>query len=120
MKSLNEELNEIKNMKASLKTKKEALIKLGLSKYEVELVMQDMPKVVRERHTFTFGVEIECLMSHMAFVNTESSRKIQYFYQSYNHIDNDCYYKFVGNLLYRHKLTPHCSYLFEYHFLALG
>jgi len=97
MKSLNEELNEIKNMKASLKTKKEALIKLGLSKYEVELVMQDMPKTVRERHTFTFGVEIECLMSHAAFANTESSRKIQYFYQSYNHIDNDRYYKFVSD-----------------------
>ena len=40
-----------------------AFIKLGLRKYEIELLLSELPKPVREVHKFTFGVEIECLVA---------------------------------------------------------
>ena len=48
MKTLNEEIQEIKNMKGSKAAKKEAFIKLGLRKYEIELLLSELPKPVRE------------------------------------------------------------------------
>ena len=66
MKTLSEQVNEIKSMKAGLNAKKAALVKLGLTKYEVDLFMADVKAntPAKERMTFTFGVEIECLI-HM-------------------------------------------------------
>ena len=61
MKTLKEQVEEIKNMKGSRAAKKAAFVKLGLRKYEVELLMAEMPKAITETHKFTFGVEIECL-----------------------------------------------------------
>lgn len=42
MKTLNEEIQEIKNMKGSKAAKKEAFIKLGLRKYEIELLLSEL------------------------------------------------------------------------------
>lgn len=63
MKTLKEQVEEIKNMKGSRAAKKAAFVKLGLRKYEVELLMAEMPKTIRETYKFTFGVEIECLVA---------------------------------------------------------
>ena len=63
MKTLKEQVEEIKNMKGSKAAKKEAFIKLGLRKYDIELLLSDLPKQIRETHRFTFGVEIECLVA---------------------------------------------------------
>ena len=48
MKTLNEEIQEIKNMKGSKAAKKEAFIKLGLRKYDIEILLSDLPKQIRE------------------------------------------------------------------------
>ncbi len=74
MKTLNEEIQDIKNMKSSKAAKKEAFIKLGLRKYEIELLLSELPKPVREVHKFTFGVEIECLVA--ASLMRESAMRI--------------------------------------------
>lgn len=47
MKTLKEQVEEIKNMKGSKSAKKAAFVKLGLRKYEVELLMAELPKPVR-------------------------------------------------------------------------
>lgn len=46
MKTLKEQVEEIKNMKGSRAAKKAAFVKLGLRKYEVELLMAEMPKAI--------------------------------------------------------------------------
>ena len=74
MKTLKEQVEEIKNMKGSKSAKKAAIVKLGLRKYEVELLMAELPKPVRETHRFTFGVEIECLVA--ASLMRESAMRI--------------------------------------------
>lgn len=56
MKTLNEQVDEIKNMKGSKATKKAAFIKLGLRKYEIELLLSELPKPVRESHKFTLAL----------------------------------------------------------------
>lgn len=47
MKTLSEEINEIKNAKISKTAKRTALAKLGLLKSDVEIVMSSMPAEAR-------------------------------------------------------------------------
>lgn len=68
MKTLKEQVEEIKNMKGPKSAKKAAFVKLGLRKYEVELLMSELPKTIRETHKFTFGVEIECLVAGLYLI----------------------------------------------------
>lgn len=98
-KSLSEQVNDIKNSTASITNKKKALISLGLSKYEVELLTQSMAdsQPRRERFTLTFGVEIECLMRRDALQNEAVRTGLPYQYEGYNHVDNKTYYKFVSD-----------------------
>lgn len=98
MKTLSEEINEIKNAKMSKTAKRTALAKLGLLKSDVEIVMSSMPapEARGSRFAYTFGVEIECynvdrdLMHQSADANA-----LRIAYESYNHRDNTEYYKFV-------------------------
>ena len=95
MKTLNEQVAEIKSAKMSKVAKREAFIKLGLRPYEISLLMSEMPKKVKSV-IYTFGVEIECLMSRNLLVaNADSNFKYQY--EIYNHDDNKDYYKFVSD-----------------------
>lgn len=73
MKTLNEEIDEIKKMNCPISQKKSALVKLGLRKYDIEVLLADMPRPIRETHSFTFGVEIECLVE--ARLVRESAQK---------------------------------------------
>lgn len=108
MKTLNEEIQEIKNMKGSKAAKKEAFIKLGLRKYEIELLLSELPKQVREVHKFTFGVEIECLVAASLMRESATRNEMPFQYESYNHVDNNHYYKFVSDSSIRGENPIEC------------
>lgn len=92
-KSLSEQVNEVRESMMSKDDKCKALIKLGFTPYEVEFVLRDSGG----KFTFTFGVEIECLMMRSRFVERASVNGMRYEYQGYNHTDNRTYYKFVSD-----------------------
>lgn len=108
MKTLNEEIQEIKNMKGSKAAKKEAFIKLGLRKYEIELLLSDLPKPVREVHKFTFGVEIECLVAASLMRESATRNEMPFQYEGYNHVDNNHHYKFVSDSSIRGENPIEC------------
>lgn len=108
MKTLNEEIQEIKNMKGSKAVKKEAFIKLGLRKYEIELLLSELPKQVREVHKFTFGVEIECLVAASLMRESATRNAMPFQYEGYNHVDNNHYYKFVSDSSIRGENPIEC------------
>lgn len=108
MKTLNEEIQEIKNMKGSKAAKKEAFIKLGLRKYEIELLLSELPKQVREVHKFTFGVEIECLVAASLMRESATRNAMPFQYEGYNHTDNNHYYKFVSDSSIRGENPIEC------------
>lgn len=108
MKTLNEEIQEIKNMKGSKAAKKEAFIKLGLRKYEIELLLSELPKPVREVHKFTFGVEIECLVAASLMRESAMRNAMPFQYEGYNHVDNNHYYKFVSDSSIRGENPIEC------------
>lgn len=108
MKTLNEEIQEIKNMKGSKAAKKEAFIKLGLRKYEIELLLSELPKQIREVHKFTFGVEIECLVAANLMRESAMRNAMPFQYEGYNHVDNNHYYKFVSDSSIRGENPIEC------------
>lgn len=108
MKTLNEEIQDIKNMKGSKSAKKEAFIKLGLRKYEIELLLSELPKQVREVHKFTFGVEIECLVAASIMRESATRNAMPFQYEGYNHVDNNHYYKFVSDSSIRGENPIEC------------
>lgn len=108
MKTLNEEIQEIKNMKGSKAAKKEDFIKLGLRKYEIELLLSELPKQVREVHKFTFGVEIECLVAASLMRESATRNAMPFRYEGYNHTDNNHYYKFVSDSSIRGENPIEC------------
>ena len=108
MKTLKEQVEEIKNMKGSRATKKAAFVKLGLRKYEVELLMADLPKPIRETYKFTFGVEIECLVAASLMRESAMRNAMPFQYEGYNHVDNNHYYKFVSDSSIRGENPIEC------------
>lgn len=108
MKTLKEQVEEIKNMKGSKSAKKAAFIKLGLRKYEVELLMAEMPKAITETHKFTFGVEIECLVAANIMRECATRNEMPFQYEGYNHVDNNHYYKFVSDSSIRGENPIEC------------
>ena len=108
MKTLKEQVEEIKNMKGSKAVKKAAFVKLGISKYEVQLLMSEMPKTVREAHKFTFGVEIECLVAASLMRECATRNAMPFQYEGYNHTDNNHYYKFVSDSSIRGENPIEC------------
>ena len=108
MKTLNEEIQEIKNMKGPKAVKKEAFIKLGLRKDEIELLLSELPKQAREGHKFTFGVEIECLVAASLMGESATRNKMPFQYEGYNHTDNNHYYKFVSDSSIRGENPIEC------------
>lgn len=111
MKSLNEQIAEITASNASRASKKEALIKLGLHKDSVDIIMWQLPKETRtrtQRVKFTFGVEIECLVSPQLMRQTADANGLPYAYEGYNHRDNNRYYKFVSDASIRGNNPIEC------------
>ena len=93
MKTLAEPVNEIKSADSSKSAKVEALVKLGLMRHEISIILKDCPTAVRT--ICTFGVEIECFIARANVASTFNSNNVNYQYESYNHTDNKKYYKFV-------------------------
>lgn len=108
MKTLNEEIDEIKKMNCSISQKKSALVKLGLRKYDIEVLLADIPRPVRETHSFTFGVEIECLVEARLVRESAQKNGMRYQYEGYNHTDNNHYYKFVSDSSIRGENPIEC------------
>ena len=108
MKTLNEQISDIKNGKGSKTMKKEALIKLGLRKHEIDIVLADLPKQVRESFKFTFGVEIECLVAARVMRECAERNNMPFQYEGYNHTDNNHYYKFVSDASIRGENPIEC------------
>lgn len=95
MKTLNEQIADIKNAKTSRTAKRLALIQLGLQPYEVTMVLASLPKA--ERNSFTFGVEIECGVNPDRLREAASETGFSYNYEGYNHHDGHAYFKFVSD-----------------------
>lgn len=108
MRTLSEEIQDIKNGKGSKTMKKEALIKLGLRKHEIDIVLADLPKQVRESFKFTFGVEIECLVASSVMRECATRNAMPFQYEGYNHTDNNHYYKFVSDSSIRGENPIEC------------
>lgn len=108
MKSLNEEIQDIKTGKGSKTSKKEALIKLGLRKHEIDIILSDLPKQVAERFKFTYGVEIECLVASSVMRECATRNAMPFQYEGYNHEDNNHYYKFVSDSSIRGENPIEC------------
>lgn len=100
MKTLNEQVNEIMNAKSSKQTKSISLIKLGLTPYEVKVMLGSIsvPATCKfNANNLTFGVEIECYnVIRQTLIQEVEQRNISIKSEGYNHTDNSSYYKMVS------------------------
>lgn len=83
MKTLSEEINEIKNAKMSKTAKRTALAKLGLIASDVEIIMSNMPAPESRgsRFGYTFGKWFEmdgCLYSNTIWLYRVNNRRFVY------------------------------------------
>ena len=95
MKSLKSQVEEIKNIRGSKQSKINMLAKLGITKYEIGLILNDSEAAVKK--TATFGVEIECLVPKEAVTGRLEANFVPFEYQGYNHTDSKTIYKFVSD-----------------------
>ena len=79
-----------------------------MRKYEIELLLSELPKPVRESHKFTFGVEIECLVAASIMRECATRNAMPFQYEGYNHTDNNHYYKFVSDSSIRGENPIEC------------
>lgn len=104
MKTLNDEVNEIKAANTSKATKKAALAKLGITPYEIDLLLEGVECATRGR--FTFGVEIECFVNRGAIRTAAERTGMAYEYEGYNHRDGHDYFKFTTDGSVRGMADP--------------
>lgn len=101
MKTLKEQVDEIVKSNKSKQTKSVSLVKLGLSPYEVSILLGSI-KVQRgckfNANTLTFGVECETYnVVRDALIREVEQRSISIQSEGYNHRDNNQYYKIVSD-----------------------
>lgn len=97
-KNLSEQVKEIKSAAMSIAAKKRAIVNLGFTKYEADLLTADIVATPRTRKAlFTFGVEIECLVPRNAITDAARANELPIQYEGYNHRDNTSYFKFVSD-----------------------
>jgi hypothetical protein len=110
MKTLKEQVEEIKSAKGSLVEKRAALVKLGINDYEVRLVMGELRKAQEENRQarYTFGVEIECLCPASDIRTNAEANGLAIRYEGYNHADNRSYFKFVSDASIRGENPIEC------------
>lgn len=97
MKTLNQEIEDIKKANISRAAKKQGLVKLGLTANEVSLIMSEIVSNAEPRTTFTFGVEIECGVFESALRQAAAQTSLSYQYEGYNHRDGHNHFKFVSD-----------------------
>lgn len=94
MKTLKEQVNEIKSANIGRNARKSALAKLGITPYEISILLEaDMSATVRT--AFTFGVEIECNVARGSIREAAEVTGMSYQYEGYNHTDGHSYFKFT-------------------------
>lgn len=101
MKTLKEQVDEIVKSNKSKQTKSVSLVKLGLSPYEVTLLLGSI-KVQKgckfNANNLTFGVECETYnVLRDALIREVEQRNIAIQSEGYNHRDNNQYYKIVSD-----------------------
>lgn len=97
MKTLNEQVSDIKSANTSKASKKAALVKLGITPYEIEIILSGADCNIATRSSFTFGVEIECFVNRGAIRRAAEHTGMTYEYEGYNHTDGHSYFKFVDD-----------------------
>lgn len=99
MKTLKEQVTEIMSGKDSKQTKAISLVKLGITPYEIRLMLGCVSTAKGFNvNTLTFGVEIECYNVRRNDLLQEAERRnIAIYSQNYNHRDNKEYYKIVSD-----------------------
>lgn len=95
MKTLKEQVNEIKSATISRNAKKSALAKLGITPYEISILLDSETTGSLPRTSFTFGVEIECDVERGAIREAAAVTGMVYEYEGYNHRDGHSYFKFT-------------------------
>lgn len=110
MKTLENQINEIKNQKSSRINKYQALIKLGLRDHEIGILFDMWASDTQKarRFSFTFGVEIECNITQQLVETHFTQNGVNYQYEGYNHRDNKTYYKFVRDASVRGDSPIEC------------
>lgn len=94
--NLNDQVKNIIASNSSKYDKKKALLSIGLTDYEATILTGECSKV-RKSSTYTFGVEIECLVPRHAIVERANANGTPIRYEGYNHADNKSYFKFVSD-----------------------
>lgn len=108
MKTLREEVNEIKSASLSRTAKKSALAKLGITPYEISLMLASEATATMPRTTFTFGVEIECNVARGSIREAAATTGMSYQYEGYNHNDGHAYFKFTTDASVRGENAIEC------------
>lgn len=98
MESLNKQIEDIKVANMSKAAKKAALAKLGITRYEISIIMDSVDDATNAtRASFTFGVEMECFVGRGAIRTAAERTGMAYEYEGYNHRDGHSYFKFVSD-----------------------
>lgn len=102
MKTIREEVDAVIKGTGSKQAKSISLIKLGLTKFEVNLLLGSMPIVSKapkfNANLLTFGVEIECYnVIRENIIREVEQRNIRIQSQGYNHTDSAEFYKIVSD-----------------------
>ena len=98
MKTLREQVQEIVEKKSSIRSKQIDLIKLGLTKSDIDVILSSIKVGKFDFSKLTFGVEIECYNCNRYELENKCSEKgVDCQSQSYNHRDTKLYYKIVSD-----------------------
>ena len=101
MKTLTEEVNEIVNKRGSKKSKEIELIKLGLTKSDISVILSSIKTIKAGKFDFsklTFGVEIECYnCDRYTLISNARRHSLDVQSEGYNHTDGRPYYKIVSD-----------------------
>lgn len=85
-------------------SKKAALAKLGITPYEISIILSGVEGAVKGR--FTFGVEMECFVNRGAIRIAAERTSMEYEYEGYNHRDGHSYFKFTTDSSVRGMADP--------------
>lgn len=92
--TLTEQIESIKESNLSKANMKKAIMALGVTSYEANILTAD---ITTAKRAYTFGVEIEMLVPRSTIVDKANEKGLNIRYEGYNHRDNKSYFKFVSD-----------------------
>ena len=120
MKTFFEMTQEIVKSNYPVASKKRALIKLGLREIDVNNLLYTYAREEREQarakrvaeaiiNSLTFGVEIECYNAASSIIRERAAaNNLNIAYESYNHRDNNRYFKFTSDASIQGAMPIEC------------